>query len=139
MIVLGLLLLLLVAVVVAAVMLEGGGDPALLDLQAFTIDTDVRGIFVAGAATVLVGVFGASLLMSGLKRSRRKRAEVKALKAKAASKTAKPSPETARPAPTGQSGSTAAGPPTAVEQRRRNDGEDDDGTDEYFETTPRDR
>ena len=136
MIVLGLLLLLLVIAVVVIVMLNGG-DSAQLSLQWLTANTTVAGIFVAGAATVLVGVVGASLLTSGLKRSRRKRAEVNALKAKAAGKESRADREPASSSRASQAGSTAASSPTPLEQRRSDD--DADGTDEYFESTPRDR
>lgn len=141
--VLGLLLILLAILVVVVVMLNGG-DSAQLSLEWLTADTNVAGIFIAGAATVLVGVVGASLLLSGLKRSRRKRAEVKALKARAA-KAPKVDREPATPPRASQSGqtsnssSTGATPtssPTTVE--RRSD-DDPDGTDEHFQTTPRDR
>lgn len=135
MIILGLLLLLLVLAVVVIVMLNGG-DSAQLSLEWLTADTTVAGVFIAGAATVLVGVVGASLLTSGVKRSRRKRAEVKDLKAKAAGKESSTRREPTSASRTGQSAPTAGSSPTAVEPRSS---DDPDGTDEYFESTPRDR
>ncbi len=163
MVVLGLLLVLIALLAVIIVVLEGG-DPAQIDLQWFTTRTDMRGIFAAGALTVLIGVLGLSLLINGLKRSRRQRAEVKELKQRVGRKDSTKRSEPARPVTTdsqratqakttdvsssqrpgsstgagtstGAAASTAAAPTTPVARRRS----DDDATDEHFESTPRDQ
>jgi hypothetical protein len=82
MIVLGLLLLAAVAVVVIAAV-ASGDEPATLGLVGANIDTSVRWVFLTGALSVLVLVLGTSLLMSGLRRARARRNEVKQLKAAA--------------------------------------------------------
>lgn len=163
MVILGLLLVVLAIVVVVAVVLNGN-DPAQIDMQWFTFKTDVTGIFAAGALTLLVGVVGLSLLVSGLKRARRKRAEVNALKARAASRepAARPVPATQNPrasaipsrsVPASSSGSasssaggagrsdTTTGASAAPPPGRRPiaDSTEGDGTDEYFKSAPRDQ
>ncbi len=166
MVIVGLLLVVLAIVVVVAVVLNGN-DPAQIDMQWFTFKTDVTGIFAAGALTLLVGVVGLSLLVSGLKRARRKRAEVNALKARAASRepAARPVPATQNPrasaipsrsVPASSSGSasssaggaggagrsdTTTGASAAPPPGRRPiaDSTEGDGTDEYFKSAPRDQ
>lgn len=163
MVIVGLLLVVLAIVVVVAVVLNGN-DPAQIDMQWFTFKTDVTGIFAAGALTLLVGVVGLSLLVSGLKRARRKRAEVTALKARAASRepAARPVPATQNPrasaipsrsVPASSSGSasssaggagrsdTTTGASAAPPPGRRPiaDSTEGDGTDEYFKSAPRDQ
>lgn len=77
------LLILLVVAAVAAAAIVRGSDPATLDLQVFDINTNVTGVFIAGAAAVLLGVFGSWLLLAGLKRSHRRRAEMNQLRDRA--------------------------------------------------------
>jgi hypothetical protein len=117
MVVLGLLLVVIALLAVIIVVLEGG-DPAQIDLQWFTTRTDMRGIFAAGALTVLLAVLGLSLLINGLKRSRRKRAEVKELEQRAARRepAVRESPPVADTSPgnasTPRTESTTRGPST---------------------------
>lgn len=82
MIVLGVLLLAVVAVVVVAAV-ASGDEPATLGLVGANIDTSVRWIFLTGAASVLVLVVGAMLLLAGLRRARARRQQIKQLKAAA--------------------------------------------------------
>lgn len=163
MVIVGLLLVVLAIVVVVAVVLNGN-DPAQIDMQWFTFKTDVTGIFATGALTLLVGVVGLSLLVSGLKRARRKRAEVNALKARAASRepAARPVPATQNPrasaipsrsVPASSSGSasssaggagrsdttTGAGAAPPPGRRPIADSTAGDGTDEYYKSAPRDQ
>lgn len=163
MVVLGLVLVLVAIVAIVAAVLRGDG-PTEVDLQWFNVETDVTGVFIAGALTGLVGVLGLGLLVVGLKRDSRKRAEVKELKQrvgrKDSTKRSEPAPRpvttdshrAAQPKATDVSSSqrpdsstgagastgaasTAAGSTTPVARRRP----DDDATDEHFESTPRDQ
>ena len=82
MIVLGLLLLILVAVVIVVAVVAGDED-ANLNLIGASIDTNVRWVFLAGAISLLLLVIGLDLLGKGLRRARKRRQEVKRLKAAA--------------------------------------------------------
>ena len=82
MIVLGLLLLIVVAVVVVVAVVAGNED-ANLNLVGATVDTNVRWVFLAGAISLLLLVIGLDLLGKGLRRERKRRKEVKRLKAAA--------------------------------------------------------
>lgn len=77
------LLILLVVVAAAAAAIVRGSEPATLDLQVFDINTNVTGVFIIGAASVLLGVFGTWLLLAGLKRNHRRRAEMHQLRDRA--------------------------------------------------------
>jgi len=164
MVVLGLVLVLVAIVAIVAAVLRGD-DPTEVDLQWFNVETDVTGVFIAGAITGLLGVLGLGLLAVGLKRDSRKRAEVKELKQRVGRKDParrKDSTKRSEPTPlpvttdsqraaaarttdvsssqppgssTGAGASTAAGSTTPVARRRP----DDDATDEHFESTPRDQ
>ena len=126
--------LVVIAVLVVAAVLVDGGESAQLQLGGLKLDTNLIGVFTAGALTVLLAVIGLSLLINGLKRTRRKRAEVNALKARAT--TREPSTVRATPSRSDRNEPDTAGSSTAG-QRRLDEGEDD-GTDEYFESAPRD-
>jgi len=82
MIILGLLILLVVAVVVIATVARGD-DPTSIDLEWFVLRSNVTGVFIAGAVTLLIGVLGVMVLLAGLRRSRRRRNEIKALRDRA--------------------------------------------------------
>ncbi len=82
MIILGLLILLVVAVVVIAT-LARGDDPTTIDLEWFVLRSNVSGVFIAGATTLLIGVLGVMVLLAGLRHSRRRRAEIKTLRDRA--------------------------------------------------------
>ena len=82
MIVLGVLLVLLAVVAVVAAVARGGA-PAGMDLELFSFNTTVLGIFLAGALTLLLLVMGLSLIATGIARARRRRQEVKELRQQA--------------------------------------------------------
>jgi uncharacterized integral membrane protein len=103
------LLLLLVAVLVAIAAISNGSDPAQLNLQLFTVKTNLTGVYVAGALTLLVGVLGLWLMLAGFNRARRRRGRMKELKKQA---------NRDRGAAADRSGAT-------------------DDADEYFESAPR--
>lgn len=137
MVILGLLLLLL-AVVVAIAAIYRGGEPAQLDLQVFKVTTNVTGIYLAGAATLLVAVLGLLALMYGLRHDRRRRAQIKELKQQAA----RPDQQTAPPR---QSRPAPAAPSRETTQRSSSGstsaevgGRDNNGPDEHFQSAPRD-
>jgi hypothetical protein len=117
-VVLGLLILIAVAAVVV-VMLLRGDDEVRIDLDSLgTYRTDASVVFIVGALTVLIGVLGFAVLLAGLKRARRRRAEVRELK------------DRARRAEEGTGGHVSSGAGAD-----RHDG----GPDEHFDSTPRDR
>ncbi len=82
MVILGVLILLVCAVIVVAT-LARGDQPTSIDLEWFEIDSSVAGVFLSGALTLLLGVVGILVLVAGLQRSRRRRANIKELKARA--------------------------------------------------------
>lgn len=78
---LGLILVLLAVIIVIYVLIATGGEPAMkIDWFVFSADITPLGLFLLGAATVLVLSIGSVLLSIGLKRSGAKRAEVKKLR-----------------------------------------------------------
>ena len=128
--ILGLILLVVAAGAIIGVFANGGTDTR-LDLGLFHVGTTVAGVFIAGAATLLIAVLGLWLLKAGLARTRRRRQEVKALRLQAeanqravANRREAPTTDTAR-----QSGASA--PPT---QRRSGD-----DPDQHFDSAPRER
>lgn len=145
MVIFGLVLLLLAVLVVIAAVAHGGA-PASLDLQLFTVKTNVLGTFVAGAVTLLVAVLGAALVVQGIRHDRARRAQIKDLKKRAAGREGKPAasspPPKASSRPptrtiTDESSSrsttpTSSGGSTSADVRR------DDGPDAHFESAPRD-
>jgi hypothetical protein len=157
------LVLLLIAVLIVIAAVVNGGDPASLDLQLFTIKTNVTGVFVAGAITLLLAVLGAALVAYGLRYDKQRRAQIRDLRKRASRSEErdgpsglqppqKSSPRPARPATdesapttaattgsTGPSGSTGTSGPTGSSGSTSADvSRPDDGPDEYFETAPRD-
>ena len=125
MVVIGLLLLLGVAAVTLAALLRGG-DSVRIDLEWFAVRTDVTGVFVAGAATRLLAFLGLWLLGKGLKRNRRKRAEMHALRDRARRADSTDAP--------GSAGSSSVdGKTRGAERTSRSDGDD------HFDSAPRDR
>ena len=81
MIVLGVVLVVLAGLMLLAALLGGSDDPAQLDLGLFEISTSTMGVFLIGAATVLIFVSGLELLRSGVRRSVRRRRELKQARA----------------------------------------------------------
>ncbi len=125
MVILGVLMLLVCAVIVVAT-LARGDQPTTIDLEWFEIDSSVAGVFLSGALTLLLGVVGILVLVAGLRRSRRRRADIKELKARADA-ASKSRPDENDPG-TGTAGST----------QTRHDHPPRDA-DESFDTAPRDR
>jgi hypothetical protein len=151
MVIFGLVMLLLALLIVIAAVVHGG-DPASLDLQLFTIKTNVTGVFVAGAATLLLAVLGLALVVTGLRYDRRRRAQIKDLRkrassgeeAAAASGSKEESAESSGAAPT-RAATESSTPRTATSSGSTSSGSTsadgsggDDGPDEYFESAPRD-
>jgi ABC-type nickel/cobalt efflux system permease component RcnA len=82
MIILGLLLL--IAAIVAAIAAAVRGDVSVhVDLEWFTLKTNAGVIFFLGAATMLVFMLGWWMVARGMRRSRERRREVKALRKRA--------------------------------------------------------
>jgi hypothetical protein len=135
-VIVGLLILLVVAVIVIATVARGG-DPTSIDLGAFVIRTSFTGVFVAGALTLLLGLLGVMVLLSGLRRSRRRRAEVHELRDRAGAKgrseggSRKSAPEQATSATRASQGP----PPAAGTEEPRRQPRD---ADESFDSAPRD-
>jgi uncharacterized protein HemY len=115
MVIIGLLLIAL-AVVFAASVLTGSNPSLRLDLHAFKVDTSLTGVYLSGIATLVVAAIGLWLLRSGLRKSRKRRSEVKQLR-----RTARASERTS-PDATGQR--TTVLPP--------------DDTNDHFDPAPRD-
>jgi hypothetical protein len=118
---LGLLILIAVTAVVVVMVLRGD-DSVRIDVEPLgTYRTDASVVFIVGALTVLVGVLGFTVLFAGLKRARRRRAELRALKDRARQ--------------------TDAGAASHQPSGRRDERRDDttSGDDDHFDSTPRDR
>ena len=136
--VLGLLILVIVALVTLIVLVRGG-QPATIDLNTFQIETTVMWVFLAGALTLLLTVLGLVLLTRGLKKTRRRRSEMRELRSRAAA-TPAPTPAPRRddeprpaPAPT-----ASAAPSARADDRPTRSGREGDA-DDYFDSAPRDR
>ncbi len=83
MIVLGFLILVAAVAVTVGAVARGGGDVS-LDFGSFTVNTDAAGMFLTGAATMLVAVIALWMLRGGLARSRQRRREMRELRDRAA-------------------------------------------------------
>lgn len=116
---LGFLILVAVALIISAIVLRGS-DSVRIDLEWFTVNTDAWAVFAAGAVTVLMLGIGCWLLAAGLKRSRKRRAEMRALRDRADAK------ENAAAQPAAGT-DTAATPGSAK------------SPDDHFDSTPRER
>jgi len=79
MLVLGLILILLAVAVVAVVALGGGNDPTALEIGFIEASMSTFAVFLLGAATLLLLVFGASLVRSGTRRAGQRRKDSKEL------------------------------------------------------------
>lgn len=160
---LGLLLLLLVAAVAIAVILNGDG-PATLGFDWFNVNTDVTGVFLTGVSSVLLALLGLWLLMVGLRRSTKRRAEMRGLRQKAdasekqrqldQSSPKLSAPPSQRPTAASQSTSTprptstpgpaststsATSPPATPSSPPTPSRAEPEGPDEYFDTAPREK
>lgn len=136
MIVLGILILLVVAVVTATV-LANGDDPASLDMVGLDVETTLAGVYAIGALNLLLAVLGVVLLLGGLRRSRKRRKEVKSLR-KQADNAPAGAPADRDPAPVrdrerGEDETTMIDRDRELDRRRgHRDGDD------HFDSTPRD-
>jgi hypothetical protein len=77
MLVLGLILIVVSALALIAALVGGSNDPATFDLGLFNVETNTLGVFLIGAATVLLFVMGLELTRSGVRRANRRRKEKK--------------------------------------------------------------
>lgn len=122
MFVLGLLLILLaVGVSLAAVM--GTSDQLVtFDLNAFTVQMNPLGVFLTGAATVLVLVIGLGLARAGMRSARKRREEkreLRRLNKKVAAQERGEGTHTAPTATTGTTPTTTADGTDTVTDRER--------------------
>lgn len=120
MIVFGLVLL---AVVIGAsvIVVSSGGDRVDLHLHWFTLHTSGAALFVAGMAALVLATAALWSLRAGIRRSRRRRKEMKTLRAQASHSPSSPTRDQGHQAP-------SSDPP----RPRRQDADD------YFDTAPRD-
>jgi hypothetical protein len=79
MLVLGIILVILAAGALLAALFGGRDDAADLDLGVLSIETTTMGVFLIGAATLLIFVIGLELIRSGTRRANRHRKERKQL------------------------------------------------------------
>ena len=138
MIVLGLLVL-LVVVAVAVVAIARGSDPVTFKVGSLSLETDGTGMFLAGAGALLLTVLGVWLLKKGLVRSRHRRQEMRELRDRASRNEEAARREEAAAAQ-GETGEQTRTAPTT--QQTRVDDSDrhvESGTDEHFDSTPRER
>ncbi|MGH3496071.1 MAG: hypothetical protein ACRDP1_01205 [Nocardioidaceae bacterium] len=120
MVVLGLVLL-AAAVVVAGGVVIGGDTPISVHLLGLDMHTSTAGVFLGGAITMLVALVALWLMRLGLRRSRRRRRDIKRLRGTV---------ETQDKVITRQG--RAPGAPDDAAKPAPND-----GTDEHFASTPR--
>lgn len=80
MVVIGLLLIAVALAVGLSIVVENTGSTE-LEVFGVTVDATGTGVFLTGAATMLALLLGVWLVQGGLARARRRRAEVKALRA----------------------------------------------------------
>ena len=86
-------MLAVVAVIAVTALLEGD-DVTSLNLGGADLDTTARWVFLTGAVSVLLLVAGVALIVSGLRRARARRKEMKTLKTAATTTSTPPPPET---------------------------------------------
>lgn len=135
MVILGVLILLVFAGIVIATVARGD-DPTLIDLDWFVLRSTVAGVFLAGALTLLLALVGVLVLLAGLRRSRRRRADIKDLRDRAAANAA--AAEQVRALEAERSGASSG--EQASSRRRAPDGRrEPGGSDESFDSAPRDR
>lgn len=135
MVILGVLILLVFAGIVIATVARGD-DPTLIDLDWFVLRSTVAGVFLAGALTLLLALVGVLVLLAGLRRSRRRRADIKDLRDRAAANAA--AAEQVRALEAERSGASSG--EHASSRRRAPDGRrEPGGADESFDSAPQDR
>ena len=139
MIVLGLLVLVAV-VAVAVVAVARGGDPVTFKVGSLSLETDGTGMFLAGAGALLLTVLGVWLLKKGLVRSRHRRQEMRELRDRASRNEEAARREQAAAAAQGETGDQSRPAPTTQQTRVDDTGRHvETGTDEHFDSTPRER
>lgn len=79
MLVLGVILILIAAGVVLAAVAGSSNDTATFDLGGFSVEMSPLLVFLTGAATVLLLVFGLSLMRAGVRSATKRRKEKKEL------------------------------------------------------------
>ncbi|MDQ4007192.1 MAG: hypothetical protein M3211_03735 [Actinomycetota bacterium] len=134
MIVIGVLLILLAALFLVLVLVGGSEQTLEFGLGLGSLDLTATGIFLLGAATVLIFVSGLELLRSGLRRSMRRRRELKQARAVVADHDRREQPATseqtsAGPTSTSSTGSETTGSTTATESPDPSTHETSGGTD----------
>ena len=109
--VIGVLVILLAAVLLLIGLLAGADTSTTLSLGGIDITMSAMGIFLMGAATVLIFVSGLEMLRSGLRRSMRHRRELKEARAVVAEQERREQPAESEPttATPGASGTDATG------------------------------
>ncbi len=75
MLALGIVLIVVAAFLVIAAVVGGSNDQATFDLGLFDVETNTLGVFLLGAATVLLLVVGFELTRTGARRTNRRRKE----------------------------------------------------------------
>ncbi len=134
MVILGVLILLVFAGIVIATVARGD-DPTLIDLDWFVLRSTVAGVFLAGALTLLLALVGVLVLLAGLRRSRRRRADIKDLRDRAAANAA--AAERVRALEAERSGASS-GASTVSRRRSPDSRREQSGADESFDSAPRD-
>jgi hypothetical protein len=141
MIIVGLLVLILV-IAVTVVAVARGGDPVTFKVGSLSFDTDGTGMFLAGAASLLLLVVAFWLLTKGLARSRHRRQEMRELRDRAARNEEAARREAAsgqqdrRSADAGQTQPIPATQQTRTDESGRHVESD---TDDHFDSAPRER
>ncbi|MDQ3616341.1 MAG: hypothetical protein M3393_06915 [Actinomycetota bacterium] len=79
MLALGLVLVVISVAALVAALAGGSNDPVTFDLGLFAVETKALGVFLLGAATVLLFVMGLELIRSGVRLTNRRRKEHKEL------------------------------------------------------------
>jgi hypothetical protein len=141
MIVLGLLVL-VVVVAVAVVAIARGSDPVTFKVGSLSLETDGTGMFLAGAGALLLSVLGVWLLKKGLVRSRHRRQEMRELRDRASrnEEAARREQAAAAHGETGETGDQTRTAPTTQQTRVDDAGRHvESGSDEHFDSTPRER
>jgi len=135
------LLLLLVVLVIVIVAIARGDDPTRIDLEMFTVRTTFLGVFVAGALTLLIGVLGVMVLLAGMRRSRRRRSELKELRHRVDDAPTPAAPATAREHGADTDAGQRRSPPpvTGSPPPPYASGPDRGDADDSFDSAPRER
>ena len=124
---------------VAVVAIARGSDPVTFKVGSLSLETDGTGMFLAGAGALLLTVLGVWLLKKGLVRSRHRRQEMRELRDRASRNEEAARREQAAAAQ-GETGEQTRTVPTTQQTRVEDSGRHvESGTDEHFDSTPRER